>query len=98
MQTKFAYIHPTSREYIYVESIDELVSQLTTHAITTFIEHYCNGQPYTVVEVQDDGSEKWYSPDGTDLPSPAEIAAQLEAMARYRKSFEQAGVIPVTQI
>lgn len=98
MQTKYAYIHPISREYVYVTTIEELISQLTAHAVTTYIEHYCNGQPYTVVEVQDDGTEKWYTPKGTKVPSPAEMAVEMEALMRYRKSFEEAVDLPITQL
>lgn len=94
MALKYAYIHPTSREYLYADTPEALLNELAKHAAETYVNHYCNGSPYTLVETQDDGSEKWYAPDGTPVLSAAEIEAQIKQM----ESFKNAGVIPVTQL
>jgi hypothetical protein len=91
MALKYAYIHPTSREYLYANSPEELLNALATFAAQTYVDHYCNGSPYTLVDVQEDGSEKWYAPDGTPVLSAADIEAKIKQM----QSFQNAGVIPV---
>jgi hypothetical protein len=70
------------------------LDELAKHAAETYVNHYCNGSPYTLVETQEDGSEKWYAPDGTPVLSAADIEAKMKQM----KSFQNAGVIPVTTI
>lgn len=94
MAKKYAYIHPITREYLYTESPETLLDELARFAAETYVNHYCNGQPYTVVETLDDGSEKWSAPDGTPVLSPAEIEAQI----KHLNSFANAGVIPVTTL
>jgi len=92
MIIKYAYIHPTTREYLYTSSREELRSNLAEFAAQTYVDHYCNGTAYTIVEVQEDGSEKWYSPTGEQVMSAAEIEAEI----KYLKSFDDAGEIPVS--
>lgn len=94
MKTKFAYIHPTTREYLYTEDRNELLSQLAQFAAETYQNHYCNGQLFTFVEVAEDGSEKWYAPTGEQIMSPTE----LEAKMRHMQSFIDAVQIPVSNL
>ena len=91
MTIKYAYLHPTTREYIYVGTKEQLQDDLAQHAAQTYVDHYCNGRPYTIVEVQEDGSEKWYAPTGEEVLT----AAQLEQLIKQRDSFANAGEIPV---
>ena len=98
MTTKYAYIHPTTRQYLFTDSADTLLTDLATFAVETYINHYSNGQAYTLVETLPDGSEKWSTPDGTSVPSPADIQAQIEAEIKKRQMFANAGVIPTTTL
>ena len=92
MTIKYAYIHPTTREYIFVESREALIAILAELAAQTYVDHYCNGMAYTVVKTQEDGSEKWYAPTGEQVMTPVEIAAKIKQV----QSFVNAGEIPVT--
>jgi hypothetical protein len=92
MTIKYAYLHPTTREYLYTETREALQDALAQHAAETYVSHYCNGQPYTIVEVQEDGSEKWYTPTGEARMT----AADIEALIKQRQSFINAGQIPQT--
>ena len=94
MALKYAYIHPTNREYLYADTPEQLLSELAKHAAETYVSHYCNGMPYTLVETAEDGSEKWYAPDGTPVLSAADIERQI----KQEQSFANAGVIPVTSL
>lgn len=92
MSIKYAYIHPQTREYLYTESRDELKAALAQFAAQTYIDHYCNGQAYTLVSVQEDGSEQWYSPTGDQVMSPAELEAEIQRI----QALANVGQIPVT--
>lgn len=92
MTIKYAYINPTTREYQYAETREALQDALAQHAAETYVSHYCNGEPYTIIEVQEDGSEKWYTPTGEARMTAAEIKAKMKAAA----SFANAGEIPTT--
>jgi hypothetical protein len=92
MTIKYAYLHPQTREYLYAETREALQNALAHHASQTYINFYCNGQPYTIVEVQEDGSEKWYAPTGEQVMTAVELEAQMQQL----QSFANAGEIPVS--
>lgn len=92
MTIKYAYLHPITREYLYTDSQEELKDVLAGFAAQTYIEHYCNGQPYTLVETQEDGSEKWFSPTGEQVMSAAEMKAAIKRV----ESMIKVGEIPTT--
>ena len=92
MTIKYAYLHPITREYLFTESKEELQSALATFAAQVYADHYCNGSPYTIVKVLEDGSEQWFSPTGDQVMSPAEIEAEI----KHQQSFVNAGEIPVS--
>jgi hypothetical protein len=94
MALKYAYLHPTTREYLYADTPEALLNELAKHAAETYVTHYCNGSPYTLVETQDNGSEKWYAPNGDHVLSAVEIESQI----KHLESFKNAGLIPVTKL
>lgn len=94
MTIKYAYIHPITREYLYADSREQLQDALAQFAAQVYADHYCNGQPYTIVEVAEDGSEKWYSPSGEQVMTTAEIEMRI----KHLQSFANAGEIPSTVV
>ena len=94
MTTRYAYLHPYTREYQYVDTREELLNVLAKNAAQVYIEHYSNGHPFTFVEVQEDGSEKWYAPTGEQVLS----ASELEAHIKHIQAFENAGVLSTTRL
>lgn len=94
MTIKYAYINNDTREYMYANSKEELKEALATQAAKVYSSHYCNGEPYTIVEVLEDGSEKWYTPTGEQRLTATEIEAQIKQM----DSFANAGEIPVAML
>jgi hypothetical protein len=92
MTVKYAYINPQTREYEYTESREELINVLAAMAAEMYCSHYCNGEPYSIVEVDESGAEKWYTPTGEQRMTHTE----LEAHIKYLNSFRNAGEIPVT--
>lgn len=90
MTIKYAYVHPYSREYLYAQTREELQNKLAEFAAQVYVDHYCNGVAYTIVETLEDGAEKWYTPTGEQTMTAAEIEAQIKQL----RSFAEAGEIP----
>lgn len=90
MSIKYAYIHPYSREYLYAETREELQTKLTEFAAQVYVDHYCNGMAYTIVETLEDGSEKWYTPTGEQTIT----AMDIQAMLKQTQAFSAMGEIP----
>lgn len=70
---KYGYIDPTNGTYSFATSLEDLKIKLAELAAQTYINHYCSGMAYTIVDVNDDGSEKWYAPTGAEIMQPEEL-------------------------
>jgi hypothetical protein len=80
MTTKFAIIDPVTREYSLEADRDAAIDRIAQNAVDTYINHYNNGAVCSLVDVQDDGTEKWYTQDGIPTPSPEEIKAKMQKL------------------
>jgi hypothetical protein len=94
MTIKYAYYNPLTGENFYATSKEELQNALATLAAEVFINHHCSGSAYTIVEVLENGAEKWYSPTGEERMTPAELAQHM----KHIQSFINAGEIPVAML
>lgn len=95
MTIKYAYYNPITGENSYVNSKEELQNALADLAAHVYLNHYCSSDsPYSIVEVLEDGSEKWYAPTGEERMTPEQLAAYMKQM----QSFIDAIQIPSTVI
>ena len=95
MTIKYAYYNPLTGENLYVESKEALQDALANLAADVYINHYCSGESaYSIVEVLEDGAEKWYAPTGEERMTPDQLAAYM----RHYESFLHAGEIPLSII
>lgn len=93
MTIKFAYYNPLTGENLYAESKTELQDALAALAATVYLQHYCAGDSaYSIVEILENGAEKWYAPTGEGRMTPDELASYM----RHVHSFAGAGELPVT--
>jgi hypothetical protein len=75
MQTIYKIFNPATGEYEPAASKEECVQKLANRAWSFYIE-YSHDQPYSIVEVHDNGSEVWRNPAGEEITSP-EVIKQL---------------------
>lgn len=80
MSKKYAYIHPTTREYLFEEERSVLVAKLAEYAAQTYAEHYCNGALITIVETNEDGSETWRNAAGDEVLSPRDLEISIRRL------------------
>ena len=69
MQTKYAVYDPSENKYFYFETKDEAIKYFWK-AMFNFSYCYFHNTPFSVVEINDDGSESWKSADGSDMENP----------------------------
>lgn len=92
MTIKFAYYNPLTGENSYAASKEELQNALADLAADVYLSHYCGGSGgYSIVEVSEDGTEKWYAPTGEERMTPEQIANYM----KQKQSFIDAIQIPV---
>ena len=80
MNKKFAYLDTETCQYVFADSIEQLLDGLAKTAVRAYMKSYSHEALYSVVEVQDDGTEKWFSPSGEGILSPEEVAASVKPL------------------
>ena len=98
MTIKFAIMDPITHEYVYETNRDLAIDRITNNAVDTYINQYCGGVVCSLVEPQDDGTEKWYTQEGLPTPSPNEIRMRVLILMRSRVPVENIPLIPVTKL
>lgn len=91
MTTKFAIINPATGTYEFVATKSELTETIATMAFEFFLLH-THGNPVSLVEVLEDGSEVWRNTDNQTIWGPT----QAEEMKRV--SGQYVGTIPTTEV
>ena len=88
---KYSVLNPTTGSYQDAETLDECLDLVSEIAYNLLL-NYTRNQPYSVVEIHDDGSETWQNPAGEEILSPDQI--KLNIKGRGRKP----GTIPQTTL
>lgn len=96
MTRKFSVFDPATGKHTQVTSVEELKALIAQTALDFFNLHTHN-RPYNIIDVGDDGSETWLSPDGEVVLSPDQLVAQMEADIENRIRFSK-DLISVTKL
>jgi len=84
---KYTVLNPMTGLYQDAETIDECLNLVSQTAYNLLLNH-THEQPYSIVEINDDGSETWRNPAGEEILSPAQIKANIKGL----------GIIPQTTL
>jgi hypothetical protein len=76
LTTLYKIFNPSTGEYSTVNSIEECIEKVGELAYNLYLEHVHNN-PYSIVTVNEDGSETWRSADGTETDNYDEIQANI---------------------
>lgn len=81
---------PISGSYVQCDTKQVAHDVIASMALNYWLEH-CHNQPYSVVEILEDGMTIWRNPEGDNIPNPEEIKKIfLEHLEkRYSSSEEQ---------
>lgn len=93
MSKKYAFIHPTTREYLFETDRDVVITKIAAYAAETYRDHYCNGTLVTIVETNEDGSETWRNAAGVEVLAPTRIEVEMRRMFSLNATD-----IPVTTV
>ena len=80
MQKIYKILNPATGEYEPAATLDECTTKLSD-IVWKFYLGYAHQQPYSIVEVHDDGSETWRNPAGDEIASPEEILQKIKQKA-----------------
>ena len=98
MTIKFAIIDPTTREYSFEIDREAAIVTIAQNAVNTYINYYNGGVVCSLVDVQEDGSETWYTQDGVLTPSPDEILRKSLIAIRSKVPMANIPTIPVVTL
>ena len=88
MQTKYKILNPMTGQYDTFDTFDDCANELGARAWEFYLLH-THYNPYTVVEVNDDGSETWRNPTSDELRDPdAVIDDVIEEIKLYKENPE----------
>lgn len=86
MQTKYKILNPLTGQYDTFDTFDACADELGIRAWEFYLLH-THHNPYTVVEVNDDGSETWRNPTGEELHDPnAVLDDVIEEIKAYKEN------------
>lgn len=77
MTTIYKVLDPTIGQYTDCKTKDELLVQLSKLAYKFYMSHTHNN-PYTMVTINEDGSETWRNAQGEEILSPAQIEEMIQ--------------------
>jgi len=66
---KFAVLNPLDGSYVYTDNETERDKLIAQMAFNLYKNHV-HDAPYSIIEVAEDGSEKWYAILGYDIYNP----------------------------
>jgi hypothetical protein len=83
----YKVLNISNGEYIDCNTEVETIRKIAQLAVDRWFE-YTQGQPYSIVEINEDGLETWRNPEGQEIKSPAVLMAEVEALIKstLRKS------------
>lgn len=76
-QKIYAVFNGDTGEYTRVNTIDECLDKVVQNAYLMLM-HYTHDSPYSVVQINDDGTETWYSASGEEILSPTQIKDSIK--------------------
>ena len=78
--------NPYSGMYVDVSNVAELAEVLAQQAWEAYMI-LTHNQPITVVDINDDGSQIWRSPQGDVYPTPEEIQEKMKKFAESQMAM-----------
>jgi hypothetical protein len=92
MTTIYKIFNPTTGEYATAETVDACAEVLADAAMY-LLNNFTHNSPYSVVDINEDGSQVWRNPQGEEIVNLEELTAKLKL-----KIGKQLTSIPVTPV
>lgn len=89
---KFAVFNPTDGSYKKFDSIEDTLAEASDVAFIIYMRHV-HENPFSIIEVAEDGTEIWSTPNGEIHDSPEVIKAKLETKIRNMKAFTEYNLV-----
>jgi hypothetical protein len=92
METVYKIINPENGEYVTKNTLEECVD-FVAHVAINLLNSFTHNAPYSVVEINDDGSQVWRNPTGDEILNLQELQKTTSL-----KLGRQLTSIPVTPV
>lgn len=92
MTTIYKILNPINGEYVTVNTFEECENYLVDLAFN-LLNHTLHNSPYSVVTINEDGSQTWRNPQGEEILNFDKLRA--EAKLRVGKPLTSIPVTPV---
>lgn len=92
MKTQYAVYNPSTGENVKYETIDEALDSVLILSLELF-KSYSHNTLFTFVDIEEDGTEKWYNQENQDITLQLKI---IERMKKARLKVKES--IPVERI
>ena len=79
MQKIYKILNPATGEYEPAATLEECLDKVSTRAVE-FYKHHTHNNPYSVVEVHDNGTEIWRNPDGNEILCPVKLEENIKKL------------------
>lgn len=78
---QYALLNPKTGSYELFNSREEAVPRFAEIALSLMLEH-TQQSPFTIVETNEDGSQTWTAPDGSDITDYVQEYGQIVNMVQ----------------
>lgn len=76
MTTVYKILNPLNGEYVTANSADECFSFMADIALN-LLTNYTHGAPYSVVDINEDGTQIWRNPQGDEIADPIKVKEKI---------------------
>jgi hypothetical protein len=98
MTVKYAIKNYDTQQYVLVNTPEEAEVLLAEYALDRYINFECHGEICSMVKINDDATEEWYTQTGESRLSPAAIKLTVQKQFRPRLPLKDIPLIPSVTI
>ena len=94
MTIKYAIKNYETQQYIFVDTPEEAEALLAKYAFNRYVNFECQGTICSMVKVNEDTTEEWYTQTGESRLSPAAMELAMQKMFRSMVPVKNIPLIP----
>jgi len=94
MTVKYAIKNYETQQYVLVDTPEEAEALLAEYALHRYVNFECHGDICSMVKVNEDATEEWYTQTGESRLSPAAIELAMQKALRALVPAKDIPLIP----
>ena len=94
MTVKYAIKNYETQQYVLVDTPEEAEALLAEYALNRYVNFECHCEICSMVKINEDATEDWYTQTGESRLSPAAIKLAMQRNVRPRLPLQDISLIP----